>query len=247
MVPWQGLQGFTGAVAVGGLTLTSLFLLAAVFAPNLLLAIDVVAFHRLAIVAAIPLISLAYVVRLLTSAAAESLFVRIGRLRLADLADELRQCQSLASLSSHATNNYAKKLRCWRVARSPLCACPRQCNCCLLARGWRRTLISIAITCAVLSVGAALLSVYRYRSASSLAITVRELETRDDNDSATCPAGRAVLSTLAAPAVLNAELMKSVPEKTCPAAFARRPDWESFPPVQPHHPIRPLCHQDDTQ
>jgi len=99
MVPWQGLQGLTGAVAVGGLSLTSLFLLAAVFAPNLLLAIDVVSRSTAwAIVVAAPLISLAYVVGLLTSAAAESLFVRFGRLRLADLADELRTVSKLSDL-----------------------------------------------------------------------------------------------------------------------------------------------------
>jgi hypothetical protein len=39
-VPWQSIQGFSGAVAVGGLALTSLLLLAGVFATNLFLAIE---------------------------------------------------------------------------------------------------------------------------------------------------------------------------------------------------------------
>jgi hypothetical protein len=38
-IPWQGIQGFSGAIAVGGLALTSLLLLAGVFATNLFLAI----------------------------------------------------------------------------------------------------------------------------------------------------------------------------------------------------------------
>ena len=180
MVPWQGLQGFTGAVAVGGLTLTSLFLLAAVFAPNLLLAIDVVSRSTAwAIVAAIPLISLAYVVGLLTSAAAESLFVRIGRLRLADLADELRAVSKLSELVVARYQQLRQEAEVLAGSSLALCVLGlASATAAYSLEGWRRTLISIAITCAVLSVGAALLSVYRYRSASSLAITVRELETK---------------------------------------------------------------------
>ena len=172
----QGLQGFTGAVAVGGLTISSLFLLAAVFAPNLLLAIDVVTRSTAwAIVAAIPLSSLAYVVGLLTTAAAESLLVRAGRLRQVDVAAEL---EAVSELSDIVVARYHQQRQEAEVlAGSSLAFCVLSLASATAAfwiDGWRRTLISVAVACVTLFVGSALLSVYRYRSASSLALPVRD-------------------------------------------------------------------------
>jgi hypothetical protein len=174
-VPLQGLQGFTGAVAVGGLTLTSLFLLAAVFAPNLLLAIDVITRSTAwAVVAAIPLSSLAYVVGLLTTAAAESILVRTGRLRHVELAAEL---EAVVKLSELAVARYHQQRQEAEVlAGSSLALCVLGLASAIAAfsiEGWWRTLISVAVACVALSVGSALLSVYRYRSASSLALAIR--------------------------------------------------------------------------
>jgi hypothetical protein len=175
-VPLQGLQGFTGAVAVGGLTITALFLLAAVFAPNLLLAIDVVTRSTAwAIVAAVPLSSLAYVVGLLTIAAAESLLVRAGRLRHLDLADELEAVSKRSEIvvaRYHQQRQEAEVLAGSSLAFFVLSLASA--TAAIPVDGWRRTLTSIAVACVVLSVGSALLSVYRYRSASSLALPIRD-------------------------------------------------------------------------
>lgn len=179
-VPPQGLQGFTGAVAVGGLAITSLFLLAAVFAPNLLLAIDVVTRSTAwAIVAAIPLSSLAYVVGLLTTAAAESLLVRTGRLRHVSLAAELQAVSKLSEIviaRYHQQRQEADVLAGSSLAFFVLSVASA--NAAFSIDGWRRTLISVVVACIVLSVGCAILSVYRYRGASSLALTIREGATK---------------------------------------------------------------------
>lgn len=174
-MPWQGLQGFSGAVAVGGLSITSLFLLAAVFAPNLLLAIDVVSRSTAwAIVVAIPLTSLAYVVGLLTSAAAESILLRAGRLRAIDLSAEL---QLVSRLHDVVISRYLQQRQEAEVlAGSALALCLLGLTSAIAAYsidGWRRTLISITVACFTLSIGSALLSVYRYGSASSLATPAR--------------------------------------------------------------------------
>lgn len=176
-VPLQGLQGLTGAVAVGGLTITSLFLLAAVFAPNLLLAIDVITRSTAwAVVAAIPLSSLSYIIGLLTSAAAESLLTRTGRLRQVNLIAEL---QAVSRLSELVVARYQQQRQEAEVlAGSSLAFCVLSIASAIAVssiEGWRRTLIWLAIVCLVLSVGSALLSIYRYRSASSLALAAHDL------------------------------------------------------------------------
>ena len=170
-VPLQGLQGFTGAVAVGGLTLTSLFLLAAGFAPNLLLAIDVITRSTAwAIVAAVPLTSLSYVLGLLTIAAAESLLTQTNLLRQVDSAAELLAVSKLGDLVIARYQQQREEAEV--VAGSSLALCVlgvASVAAALSEDGWRRTLISLALACLVLSVGSAVLSVYRYRGATSLA------------------------------------------------------------------------------
>ena len=169
-VPLQGLQGFTGAIAVGGLTLTSLFLLAAGFAPNLLLAIDVVTRSTAwAVVAAVPLTSLSYVLGLLTIAAAESLLTQTKLLHQVDSAAELLAVSKLGDLV--VVRYQQQRQEAEVVAGSSLALCVlgfASVAAALWDEGWRRTLISLAAACIVLSVGSAVLSVSRYRSATSL-------------------------------------------------------------------------------
>lgn len=167
----QGLQGFTGAVAVGGLTITSLFLLAAVFAPNLLPAIDVVTRSTAwAVVAAIPFTSLSYVLGLLTIATAQSLMIRGKLVGAFDLAAEL---QAVASLGELVTATYQQQRQeADVVAGSSLAFLVLSIACATAAywnEGWRRTLLSVAITCLVISIGSVLLAIERFRCAASLA------------------------------------------------------------------------------
>lgn len=169
----QGLQGFTGAVAVGGLTITSLFLLAAVFAPNLLPAIDVVTRSTAwAVVAAIPLTSLSYVLGLLTIATAESILIRGQLVGPVNLAVDL---QAVASLGEFVTATYQQQRQeAEVVAGSALAFLVLSVACATAAyweEGWRRTLISVAIACLLACIGSVLLSIGRFRGAAALART----------------------------------------------------------------------------
>lgn len=162
---------------MGGLSITSLFLLAAVFAPNLLLALDVITRSTAwAVVAAIPLSSLAYVVGLLTTAAAEALLVRVVRLRHLDLAAEL---EAVSTLSEYVVACYQQQRQEAEVlAGSSLALCVLSLASAIAAFsivGWRRSLISVAVACIALSLGSALLSVYRYRRAGSLSSATPDL------------------------------------------------------------------------
>jgi hypothetical protein len=175
-VPWQSIQGFSGAVAVGGLTLTSLLLLIGVFASSIFPAIDFLSKSTAwAIIVAVPVASLTYVVGLLTNAAAELLYVRVGWLPRGSLTDELvringsgdfligrflyfRQEAEILAGGSLALSLFATTCA---VAAYP-------------AEGWRRTLITMTLLSAVLCIGSAVLSISRFRSASSLS-TARPL------------------------------------------------------------------------
>lgn len=167
----QGIQGFTGAVAVGGLTITSLFLLAAVFAPNLILAIDVVTRSTAwAVVAAIPLTSLSYVLGLLTIAAAESLLMRAKLLGTTNLAMEL---QAVASKGELVTGSYQQQRQEAEVVAGSslafLILSIASATAAYWDDGWRRTLLSVTIACLVISIGSVFLSIDRFRSSASLA------------------------------------------------------------------------------
>jgi hypothetical protein len=167
----QGLQGFTGAIAVGGLTSTSLFLLAAVFAPNLLPAIDVVTRSTAwAVVAAIPLTALSYVLGLLTIASAQSLIIRGKLVSLANLAAEL---QAVASLGELVTASYQQQRQEAEVLAGSSLAFLVLSIACVIAAfgddGWRRTLLAVAVACLLVSIGSVLLAIGRFRGAASLA------------------------------------------------------------------------------
>jgi hypothetical protein len=170
-IPWQGIQGFSGAIAVGGLALTSLLLLAGVFATNLFLAIEVVSRSTAwAIVVALPIASLAYVVGLLTNAAAEAIFVRFGWLQRNTLIDELIQIREKGEF---LIGRFLQLRQEGEILAGGSLALGILAMACAFAsypiEGWRRTLISATFMCVMLCIGSSSLSISRFRSANALA------------------------------------------------------------------------------
>ena len=76
MVPWQSIQGFSGATAVGSLVFVAWALITNAFADNLFPVINVYSQSPTwAIVTAVPLLSLAYLLGLLSIGAGEALMI----------------------------------------------------------------------------------------------------------------------------------------------------------------------------
>ena len=170
-VPWQSIQGFSGAIAVGGLTLTSLLLLAGVFATNIFLAIEFISKSTAwAIVVAFPFASLAYVVGLLTNAAAEAIFVRLGWLQRSALTDELLQ---IGEKGEFLIGRFLHLRQEGEILAGGSLALGVLAMACAFAsypaEGWRRTLISATLMCIALCIGSSALSISRFKSANALA------------------------------------------------------------------------------
>jgi hypothetical protein len=170
-VTWQSIQDFSGAVAVGGLALTGLLLLAGVFAASLFPAIDFLSKSTAwAIIVAVPVTSLAYVVGLLANATAELVFVRFGWLKQNTLTDELLQIGDKGEFLIGRFLHLRQEGEILAGASLALAILAIACAFAAYpAEGWRRTLISATLMCAVLCTGSSVLSVSRFRSANSLA------------------------------------------------------------------------------
>src|SRR5678815_4223526 len=170
-VPTQSIQGFSGSVAVGGLVLTSLLLLIGAFATSLFAAVDFLSHSPAwAIVVAVPVAALSYVVGLLTTAVAESLFALVGWVPRMATVQELQKI--------HRKNEFVigRYLQLRQEAESlaggslALVVFALACLCASFAgAGWRPTLLSASAMCVVLAVGSCALSVSRYRAVSAIA------------------------------------------------------------------------------
>ena len=76
MVPWQSIQGFSGAIAVGSIVFVDWALITNAFADNLFPVINLYSQSPTwAIVTAVPLLSLAYLLGLLCIGAGEALLI----------------------------------------------------------------------------------------------------------------------------------------------------------------------------
>lgn len=173
-VPWQSIQGFSGATAVGALTLVGLALIANAFATSLFPAID--SYARLsptwAIVVAVPLLALCYLLGLLSNGAAEAVMIRV---RLIEENALIEDPVIVSSRGEFVTGRFqqlhqegellagsAVALFCIAIG-SALSAWP--------AGGWRRFLTAIAFVAIMFAVGSVFLSRSRYASAHRLALT----------------------------------------------------------------------------
>ena len=171
MVPWQSIQGFSGATAVGSLVFVDWALITNAFADNLFSAINLYSqTPTWAIVTAIPVLSLAYLLGLLCIGAGEAMLTLVN-LVPQSVADEdhfaskepsnflvaryqqLRQDAEILSGSAMALALMAvgAALHAWRI------------------EGWRRFLISVAICAVLVAIGSLALSVRRHAAASRIA------------------------------------------------------------------------------
>lgn len=174
-IPWQSIQEFSGATAVGALVLVDLALIANAFADNLFPVIDIYSrTSTWAIVVAIPLLSLTYLLGLLCTGAAELALIR---LRLVDanalsediiavtargefVAGRFQQLRQEAELLAGGAIALAllavgAALSTWRI------------------EGWRRFLTAVAITAILFAAGSVFLSWYRHASAHRLALAAK--------------------------------------------------------------------------
>jgi hypothetical protein len=173
MVPWQSIQGFSGATAVGSLVFVGWALITNAFADNLFPIINLYSQSPTwAIVTAVPVLSLVYLLGLLCIGAGEALVIKF-RLVPEDILDEsqlnasepsgflaaryqqLRQDAEILAGSALALALLAvgASLHAWRI------------------EGWRRFLVSVAVCATLIAVGSVALSVRRHLS--SLRLTRR--------------------------------------------------------------------------
>ena len=171
MVPWQSIQGLSGATAVGSLVFVDWVLITDAFADNLFPVINLYSQSPTwAIVIAVPVLSLVYLLGLLCIGAGEALLVAL-RLVPASCLDEgniaisepsgfaaaryqqLRQDAEILAGSALALVLLAvgASLHAWRI------------------EGWRRFLLSVAVCATVVAIGSVALAVRRYLSALRLA------------------------------------------------------------------------------
>jgi hypothetical protein len=170
VIPWQTVQGFSGATAVGSIAFVGWALITNAFADNLFPVIDLYSSTPTwAIVVAVPIIALTYLLGLLFIGAGEILLLRLKVLTSADLDDDglhrndlpavltarfqvLRQEAEVLAGSALAIGMLAigTTLHAWRID------------------GWRRFLFSVTLCAIVLAIGSAALAVRRHRAAAQL-------------------------------------------------------------------------------
>lgn len=185
MIPWQTVQGFSGATAVGSIVFVAWALIANAFANNLFPVIDVYSQSPTwAIVVAIPIIALTYLLGLLFIGGGEELLVAFGLLNRSDLLNEaicrsdipnlvisryqvLKQEAEVLSGAALAIGllSIGAALHAWRID------------------GWRRFLISVALCAIALGVGAAALAIRRHRQGASLLRALSEPSAHDSTSS----------------------------------------------------------------
>lgn len=171
MAPWQSIQGFSGAAAVGSIVFVDWALITDAFADNLFPIINLYSQSPTwAIVTAVPVLSLAYLLGLLCIGAGEVLLVAFrlipaGALEEGKLArfepssfvaaryQQLRQDAEVLAGSALALGllTIGASLHAWRID------------------GWRRFLVSVAVCAIFIALGSLALSVRRHLSAARLA------------------------------------------------------------------------------
>lgn len=171
-IPWQSLQDFSGATAVGALTLVGLTLIANAFAPNLFPAIDI--YSRTAtwaIVVALPLLALCYLLGLLSTGAAE---VALVWFRLLDANTLIEDTISVSTNGEFVAGRFQQlRQEAELLAGSAIALALLAFGAALSAwavEGWRRFLTSVALSAIVFAVSSVALSLSRYRSAHRLAL-----------------------------------------------------------------------------
>jgi hypothetical protein len=166
-IPWQGLQGFSGATAIGALVLVDLALVANSFADNLFPVINIYSKSPTwGIVVAIPLVSLAYLLGVLSIGAAELLLIRIRWVDANALIEDTIAASAngeLAAVRFQQLQQEAELLGGGSIAFGLLGVGATLCA--WRIEGWQRFLMAVAIMSVLLAVASIFLCVYRHRLA----------------------------------------------------------------------------------
>lgn len=98
MIPWQNIQGFSGAAAIGSIVFVDLALIANAFADNLFPVIDLYSQTTTwAIVIAFPVLALVYLIGLLSIGAGEAALLWLRLVSPTDLAEDILGLPGLPS------------------------------------------------------------------------------------------------------------------------------------------------------
>ena len=170
-IPWQNIHGFSGATAVGAIVLVALLLMANTFATNLFPVIDMYASTPTwAIVVAIPLLSLSYLIGLLSIGVGESIIVWF---HVIDVDALIEDPITVSSRKESVVGRYQQLRQEGEILSGSAIAFA------LLAigtalstweiKGWRRFLTSMAIAALFFAAGSIGLSAIRHRAAHRLA------------------------------------------------------------------------------
>jgi hypothetical protein len=172
---WQNLQGFSGATAVGAVTLIGLILVANAFATNLLAAIDF--YSRTptwAIVVAVPTVAVSYLLGLVSMGAAEAL------LAWSRVIDEVALVEDHVAVSVRG-DHVAGHFRELRQEAAVLAGGSVGLSVLALgaalsawtAEGWRRLLLSAAVGAVLLALASISLARFRHAMAHRLGVIAR--------------------------------------------------------------------------
>ena len=171
MVPWQSIQGFSGATAVGSLVFVDWALITNAFADNLFPIINLYSQSPTwAIVTAVPVLSLTYLLGLLCIGAGEAFMTLFKFVPKSSVDEQRMACSELPSFM--ATRYQQLRQDSEILAGSALALGLLAVGASLHAwhlDGWRRFLVSVAVCAALVAVGSFALSVQRQLSASGLA------------------------------------------------------------------------------
>jgi len=171
----QALQGFSGATAIGGLVLVDLMLIGNAFADNLFPTIgDYSKEPTWAIVVAVPLVSLAYLLGVLSIGASELILTSFRLLNKKVLVDDMIDASSAGEYVAGRFQQLRQEaeilgggviafgllglgaaLSGWKV------------------EGWRRFLTTVAVAAVVFGICSAFLCIYRYRMAHDQAVAAK--------------------------------------------------------------------------
>src|SRR6266496_1204320 len=183
MIPWQNIQGFSGAAAIGSIVFVDLALIANAFADNLFPVIDLYSQTTTwAIVIAFPVLALVYLIGLLSIGAGEAALLWLRLVSRTDLAEDILGLPGLPSILAaryQQLRQDAEILAGSAIAFSLLAA-----GSLLYAwriEGWRRFLSAVVVCAIIFAVGSIVLAIRRYVDAHLLA----------SSDSLTAEVGRA--------------------------------------------------------
>ena len=170
MIPWQNIQGFSGAAAVGSIVFVDLALIANAFADNLFPVINLYSQTTTwAIVIALPVLALVYLIGLLSIGAGEAALLCFRLVSRADLAEDIRGLPGLPQIIAARYQQLRQDAEI--LAGSAIAFGLLAVGSSLYAwriEGWRRFLSAIVVCAVIFALGSIALAIRRYVAAHLL-------------------------------------------------------------------------------